>query len=323
MSAGGLSHPTTAPDCLRPSSRGPDRQATPSCLLFAPMSDISSIPKRIWVFWSQGLDQMPPVPRACIDTWAIHNPDWDIKVLTKENLCHWTDPRLCLPQAQSQRPYRLSELARLSLLARHGGVWVDATCYCTKPLDEWLPNYLLSGFFAFDRPGRDRLMSSWFLASSLDGYIPRRMREALDDYYLGHDLSDTGWRRLARKVLDRILNHSTHTTSLWFVPPLPQLGISPYLSFHYLFNRLTRTDPTFRDIWERTVKVSADGPHSLQFHGLGRPPSSQILVDFEQRRVPIYKLDWRLDPASFPASSTLNVLLSQNPKAGGNCAGPN
>ena len=275
------------------------------------MPSISGMPKRIWTLWTQGLDQMPPVPRACVDTWVIHNPDWDIKVLTGEDLCDWADPLLCLPKAQSQRPYRLSELARVSLLARHGGVWVDATCFCMKPLDEWLPGCLDSSFFAFDRPGRDRVMASWFLASPPDGYISRRMWEALDGYYLGHNLSDAGWRELVRKVLDRALNGSTHTTSLWFVPPLPQLGITPYYSFHYLFNQLTRTDPVFRDIWERTVKVSADGPHSLQFHGLARSPSPQILADIEQRRVPVYKLDWRIDPAALQASSTLNVLLGR------------
>jgi hypothetical protein len=273
------------------------------------MSDISDIPQRLWLFWAQGLDDIPPVPRACIDTWRAHNPSWDIKVLTNRSLEDWADPVLCQPRARSQRPYRLSELARLNLLMRHGGVWADATCFCMKPLDDWLPACLNSGFFAFNRPGRDRLMASWFLASPPAGYIPRQMWEALDSYYLGRHLSDTGWRRVARKTLDQVLNHSTRTTSLWFAPPLPQLGISPYLSFHYLFTRLTHSDPAFRDIWGRTAKVSADGPHSLQSHGLARPPSSQIIADIDERHVPVYKLDWRVDPAQFPTSSTLKFLF--------------
>jgi hypothetical protein len=274
-------------------------------------SDINGVPRRIWIFWAQGLDQMPPVPRACIESWSQHNPDWDIKILTGKSLCEWADPRLCLPYTQSQRPYRVSELARLNLLAEHGGVWVDATCYCMKPLDEWLPGCLGSGFFAFDRPGRDRLMSSWFLASSPKGYIPRQMFEALDRYYLGRKLSDTGWRRVVRRVLDSVLNQSTRTTSLWFAWPLPQLGISPYLSFHYKFSQLTESDPVFRDIWARTVKVSSDGPHDLQFHGFHEPPSPQIAADIEQSRMPLYKLNWRIDPATLAPSSTLNLLLSR------------
>ncbi len=273
------------------------------------MPDLYGVPRRIWILWTQGPDHMPQVPRTCIDTWAAHNPGWDIEVLSIETLHHWVDPLLCQPETLSQPPYRLSDLVRLNLLDRHGGVWVDATCFCMRPLDNWLPDWLASGFFAFARPGRDRVMSNWLLASAPSGYIPHRMWDALRSYFLARDLSDTGWRRVARKGLDQVLNHSTLTTSLWFAAPLPQLGISPYLSFHYLFNRLIRTDPTFRDIWERTPKISSDGPHSIAFHGFDKPPSSQILADIEHRRVPVYKLNRRIDPAALSTSSTLNVLL--------------
>lgn len=277
------------------------------------------IPKRVWVLWSQGLDGAPPVPRACVDTWVRHNPDWEVNVLTGQSLCNWVDPVLCQPKARSLLPYRLSELVRLNLLARHGGVYVDATCYCMKPLETWLPDYLTSGFFAFARPAHDRLVSSWFLASPPGGYIPTRMWEELGRYYLGYKLfgpldrnrvADIRWRRFARRQLNRTFNRNSRTTSLWFAPPLPQLGITPYMSFHYVFSRLTRRDPTFGDTWKRTVEASALGPASLLSHGLGEPPSPQILADIEQRRVPVYKLNWRVDPAALPPSSTLNVLLT-------------
>lgn len=274
-------------------------------------SNIDGVPRRIWILWTQGRDRMPSVPRACVESWRRHNPDWDVEVLTGETLCEWADPKLCLPRAQAQRPYRLSELARLSLLAKHGGVWADATCYCMKPLDDWLPACLDSGFFAFERPGRDRLMSSWFLASRPEGYVPQKLYEALDAYYLGRELSDVGWRRVVRRVLDAALNQSIHTTSLWFTWPLPHLGISPYLSFHYIFNRLAKTDANFRDVWERTAKISADGPHDLGLHGLHEPPSPRIIADIDRRRMPLYKLNWRIDPATLPASCTLNVLLDR------------
>lgn len=273
------------------------------------VSSSPDVPRQIWVLWTQGLDQMPPVPRACIDSWQQLNPGWDIRALTAESLGEWVDPVLCEPQARALAPNRLSNLVRLSLLARHGGVWVDATCYCMKPLDEWLPDYLGSGFFAFARPARDRLMSNWFLASLPDGHIPRRMLDALSRHYLDPNLSEDRWHRYACRALDTLLNHDARTTSLWFAPPLSRLGLTPYYYFHYTFNRLTRTDPAFAEVWEQTPKVSADGPHSLQFHGLDRPPSPQIRAEIEQRRVPMYKLDWRIDPQVLSASSTLNVLL--------------
>ncbi len=55
---------------------------------------------------------------------------------------------------------------RINLLAKYGVVWADATCYCCKPLDDWLDNYVASGFFAFRNPGNDKPISSWFLASA-------------------------------------------------------------------------------------------------------------------------------------------------------------
>jgi hypothetical protein len=271
--------------------------------------ELNGLPRRIWILWAQGREKMPPVPRACLESWIGRNPGWEVELLSAQTMRRFVHPLLYTPEARSQRPYRLSELARLDLLSRHGGVWADATCFCVRPLDEWLPRCLRSGFFAFDRPGRDRLAASWFLASAADGYIVQRMREALVDYYLGHALSDVGWRRLARRALDVPLNQSVATTAAWFAPPLPLLGISPYLSFHYLFNRLVRSDAEFAAIWRRTVKLSADGPHSLGFHGFAARPSQHLAGEIVQRRVPVYKLNWRIDPSTLSPRSTLNTLL--------------
>ena len=64
-----------------------------------------------------------------------------------------------------QSPNHRANVLRMELLARHGGVWVDATCFCVRPLDEWLPAQMSSGFFAFARPARSRLLANWFLAA--------------------------------------------------------------------------------------------------------------------------------------------------------------
>lgn len=276
-------------------------------------ADFPGLTKRIWLLWAQGLDRAPPVPRACIDSWFKHNPDWEITLLNAETLRDWANPVLCEAKARSLPSYRLSELARVDLLARYGGVWADATCYCMKPLNDWLPSCLRSRFFAFARPGRDRVMSSWFLASRPGGHIPHRMWDALRGYYLDRDLFlDSGWQGSVSRQLARAFNSNPYTTALWFAPPLPQLGITTYFSFHYMFASLTWTDRAFRDIWRRTVKVSAVGPHTLMFHGFGEPPSQEILTDIETRRVPLYKLNWRIDPGSLPKSSTLNTLLGRD-----------
>lgn len=285
------------------------------------------VPKRIWILWIQGLDNAPSIPRLCVDTWIQRNPDWEVTVLSGETLGDWVDPVLSSPKAQSLLPYRLSGLARLDLLAQHGGVWVDATCYCMKPLSEWLPAHMESGFFAFANPAPDRMISSWFLASPPRGYICQRLWEELSRYYLNHTLKlDPDWlqhsdpgagssmspaRIRFAAMLYRLLSRNSRLAQLWLAPPLPQLGFTPYFALIYTFGRCYRIDPAFRDIWDRTVKVSANGPHRLQYHGLYGSPSTELLAEFDERRVPFYKLDWRVDPSSLPESSALRVLLDR------------
>ena len=77
----------------------------------------------------------------------------------------------------------LSDLVRLELLHRYGGVWGDATTVCAKPLDGWLNQYARHGFFAFDRPGPDRMISTWFLAAHKGSYIVERWRDAAARYW--------------------------------------------------------------------------------------------------------------------------------------------
>ena len=272
------------------------------------------VPRRIWTLWNQGIENAPPVVQACVETWARWNPDWEVQVLTADTLSQWVDPVLTQPRAGSQLPYRLSELARLSLLERHGGVWVDATCFCMKPLDEWLPSVVgPSGFFAFRRPARERVVASWFLASDANGYIVRRMWRELSAYYLGHTFRKSRAQFGPDGPLDRVLNHSIRTTEFWFWPPLPQLRISPYFAFHYLFAKLARTDKRFHETWKLTPAFEANGPHSphsILQNGYGEPPTEEIVQDLERRTVPVYKLDWRVDPDELPASSTLKALLA-------------
>ena len=56
-----------------------------------PPVDGNQIGNTIWVFWYQGMEQAPPLVRKCIDVKT------------------------------------LSDIIRLQLISRHGGIWVDAT----------------------------------------------------------------------------------------------------------------------------------------------------------------------------------------------------
>lgn len=169
----------------------------------------------------------------------------------------------------------LSDQIRLELLHRYGGVWADATTICAKPLDEWLPAAMPEGFFAFARPGPDRMISTWFLAAEKGAYLVEAWREA----------SWTYWS-------DRLERDS-------------------YFWVHQLFSSLYESDPSFRELWDRTPQVSA--VHRFHFG-----PNSPDLVaaapdDIEDALaappMPVFKLTHKLELV--PDTSSLHSRICE------------
>jgi hypothetical protein len=197
---------------------------------------------------------------------------------------------------------------RVNLIAQHGGVWADATCLCCKPLDEWLPDCTRSGFFAFAKPARDRLLSSWFMAATKDCDLAKAYAAMCNEHFTLNDrpLKSRVTRRIA-KIIERQCMRSPRVAS-WLVYPraVKIFPVNPYFWFHYTFYRLVATDERSRQIWDATPKVSADGPHEMQRKAFN-PITDEIKAIINRRRDPVYKLNWR--KKDWPADSVLDYLL--------------
>jgi hypothetical protein len=261
--------------------------------------------------WQQGVDEMPPLLRRCLDSWREQNPSREVVLLSKDSLADWVDPELLTERFQRIPLAAFSELLRLDVLNRFGGVWADVTCYCVRPVDEWLPPLLPSGFFAFASPHRSRIMSTWFLAATQGNELVARLDHDLRRYHgrprLVHEqkVSRLTWK------LGKVFNANVDRTRWWFRFPLSQLGLTPYYSLHYLFAKVVHDDPDLARIWAATPKVSADPPHSLRHNGFGLAPSEALQLEIETRAVPVYKLDWRYDPDTMDETAALRLLLAQ------------
>src|SRR4029079_13377232 len=131
----------------------------------------------------------------CRAALRLNNPTADIHELTDATLPYYVDiPELILHAVGENRTH-LSDLIRLALLERYGGVWVDATCFVSEPL---VPRVaaLLEGGDAFAFTYSAPMISSWFLASRPDSYVIHLWRAAifmwwekraeLAGYYLMH-----------------------------------------------------------------------------------------------------------------------------------------
>ncbi|MCL1867977.1 MAG: capsular polysaccharide synthesis protein [Paludibacter sp.] len=109
--------------------------------------------KIIWQFWYQGIDKsMPKIASACFNSVEKYSSGYEIIKLSKETLNDYIE----LPDFVWKRfgtggydITKLSNLVRLYLLSAYGGIWLDATIYLTKPLEE---SWLQKDFFALQRP---------------------------------------------------------------------------------------------------------------------------------------------------------------------------
>ena len=121
---------------------------------------------RIWICWWQGEENAPLIVKRCIQSIRDGAGDRTVTLITEENFRDYVDiPDWLYEKYQAGLITRtnLSDLLRLSLLARYGGMWIDATFFCTEKgvLDTYFqypiwsikrPDYLhcsvASGFFA-------------------------------------------------------------------------------------------------------------------------------------------------------------------------------
>lgn len=131
--------------------------------------------KTIWMCWFQGEDdpEMPKLNRKCINRWIKFNPDYDVNILSDSNIMDYVPEFYDIIAESPNRSHAAkSDLLRLLLLSKFGGVWVDASLYPMLPLSQFYDKVVnQTGFFTYRfTPRQNRGMGnretvSWFLCS--------------------------------------------------------------------------------------------------------------------------------------------------------------
>jgi len=135
-------------------------------------SPSTPVKKTIWSCWFQGREAAPFLVKRCFASWERENPGWDFRCLDAVSVERYVNLKEIIDlQEQSVTAASLSDIARVLLLHQFGGIWVDATLFCNRPLDDWLPSAMTEGFFAFAAPALDRLLASWFLSAVPNHYL--------------------------------------------------------------------------------------------------------------------------------------------------------
>ena len=116
-----------------------------------------------------------------------------------------------------------------------------------------------SGFFAFERPGQDRLLSTWFMSSTPDCHLTKAYCEMLNTYWRRNYFSRQKTERgeIIIKQIHKYLVRNAGLASLWVHPLIAKLlRVYPYHWFHYSFYRLIAKDRISRQIWKATRNLA-------------------------------------------------------------------
>jgi hypothetical protein len=122
------------------------------------------IPKIIWTYWEGPKNT---VVKECIKSWKTHIPDYKINIINSKNIHLYMDTKKIKYWNESQQ--RNSDFVRLIILAKYGGIWMDASIYATKSL-EWLnkerKNKGVVGFYLPTNVTNIKypVIDSWFIA---------------------------------------------------------------------------------------------------------------------------------------------------------------
>lgn len=233
--------------------------------------------KTVWTYWAQGWDKAPYVSKKCVNSWIKHNPDWTVYKLDDGNL------PIVLPEfsatfsSHKLNKTALSDILRIFILKYKGGVWVDSTLFCMKPLDDWLTDDL----FLFTRTDTTNIMNcSWFIKGDSNSKIIN----------LWYDNVVNMWKNRPD------INHPTD-----------------YFWFHHLFSKLYKDNLEFKSEWDKTTTIGANvdtkqGPHYLTPYSstINNQVTQADIERFDSKIDPCYKLTRHV---SINDGSTMNYLI--------------
>ena len=127
----------------------------------------NTISDYVFVCWLQGEENAPPLVKKCIATIKDQFKDKKVVIITSDNLSEYTNfPEHILTKWKNGiiTNTHFSDLLRVELLSKYGGLWLDATVYCTGNLDKYVDkNTELFVFRNDHRRNAAECLSSWLI----------------------------------------------------------------------------------------------------------------------------------------------------------------
>jgi hypothetical protein len=179
--------------------------------------------RRVYAYWGQGREHAPPIVDMCMKQMRRWHKEKFV-FLDDTSLPNYLDLTLLPPQSIMSKAH-YSDIVRLALLVKFGGVWCDATCLCTRDI---VKLYRADTFFMYSYNDTRSRISNWLIVSPPSNYICRMMLSALLEY----------WSKPRKKLA--------------------------YRFFHHFFEALYLLDRRFAAEWHKARTADREVPHFLQ-----------------------------------------------------------
>ncbi len=130
--------------------------------VFKAVAELPEGRKVIWQYWAQGMENVPPLVRICMDSVGRYAaPDYQIIRLSDDNLADYIEIPNWLEKRRKSRQISVahfSDILRCILLTTYGGLWMDACTLLTGKLPEMLFKY---DFFVYQRDPSEPHKKYW------------------------------------------------------------------------------------------------------------------------------------------------------------------
>jgi hypothetical protein len=225
--------------------------------------------RTVWTFWDRGAERMSPFYRLNVEGWQrLLGPGWRVEVLNlvdgdSRNVRNFVDAADLPASFDRLSPVVQSDVVRLALLKKHGGVWMDASIVLLRTLDDicWRPladpdqDVVLAGFcntgWGSDHLERKDCFESWFIAARRENAFVDEWRRIFVDYWSDRTVSSASWAHPLFQSMD-LSNFNRYGRDF-----------RNYLLPHVAFRRVVEHDAVMKAIWRRNILMRDAGDEAF------------------------------------------------------------
>lgn len=234
----------------------------------------------IWKMWWQGVDEMPEVVELCnISHIKFIPPEYKQVLITKENYSDYvTLPPEIMKKFNSGviKMAQFSDIIRLHLLEKYGGLWIDMTLLLTNTLDNKIfeqdfYSVNLSGTDYTPRGGQIVTNARWAGFVMGTGYkhstVFLYLKNVMVQYWLDNDVM------LDYFLMNRFLRSAYNNSSIVYniINNIPNTNrhiysLQPILNTtqnHSKFEEMNKDTYMYKLSWKNSVVEMIDGNQTL------------------------------------------------------------